>query len=263
MTGSLPAFECSMEFKKASEIFDLYIDWDRRLEREIPYLLSRLKKDGFTRVADVACGKGVHAVTLAAARFEVTAFDADPDLCVRARELARERGAALVVEEASFHELPGRWARSFDAVLCLGNSISLVEQGDALERAVEGLSGLLRPGGMLLLHTINYPMLSLRPEQPWGPVRTLGDNSILLKGFVPHDEGPWDVLFILLERMNGTAWTRQVVRFQVHPHGIEALKSAAEKRGVIIKTRHGGFAGESCDDPKSADLLYEFVLEDG
>lgn len=251
-----------MEFKKASEIFDLYIDWDRRLEREIPFLLSRLKKDGFTRIADVACGRGVHAVTLAAAGFEVTAFDADPDLCARARGLAREREAALVVEEACFHELPGQWARAFDAVLCLGNSLSLVEHGDALDRAIEGLSSLLRPGGMLLVHTINFPMLSKRPEQPWGPVRTLDDNSILLKGFVPHEERPWDVLFILLERMNGTSWARQVVRFQVHPHGIEALKSAAEKAGIILKALHGGFADESHDDPRSADLLYEFIRED-
>ena len=251
-----------MEFKKASEIFDLYIDWKRRLEREIPYLTGRFKKSKCKHISDVACGIGAHAAALAAEGYEVTAFDPDPALLSKARVLADQQNVKVVFEEAFFHSLPGSNECAFDAAICLGNSLSLVEPGEALKKAFDGLSRLLKSAGLLVVHTVNYPMLALRNEPPWGPVRILEDDSLVLKGFIPHEQGSWDVVLIHLLPKSDGLWERKPVILKVHPHNSQAMEDAAAKAGLFLQSTWGGFAGESPDDPRSADLVYEFIRRD-
>ncbi|MHC4941899.1 MAG: class I SAM-dependent methyltransferase [Planctomycetota bacterium] len=250
-----------MGFDKASKIFDLYIDWERRLSREMPYLLERLEERSAGQVADVACGNGFHAAALAEAGRSVTAIDPDQALLDQALERAKERSVEIQVRQASFSELPGDLEKTFSAAFCLGNSISLVEPGPPLVQALSGLAGLLEKDGLLILHTINYPMIANRPGEPWGPVRTLDDGSLVLKGFVPRQGGPWDVLLLLLEPEESTKWQRRTVRFQVHPHLRETLGAAAESAGLALRKVEGGFSGESPEDPDSSDLIYEFLRQ--
>ena len=43
---------CDSDFARASDLFDLYVDWERRLAREIPFLQQVLCASGATRVAE-------------------------------------------------------------------------------------------------------------------------------------------------------------------------------------------------------------------
>jgi SAM-dependent methyltransferase len=73
-------------------------------------------------------------------------------------ELARAKAAGR--SNASFHvaklgELASRFS-SLDAVLCLGNSLPhMLSEADLLE-ALADLAACLRPGGLLILHNLNY-----------------------------------------------------------------------------------------------------------
>jgi len=242
------------------------VDWDRRLSREIPFLLGTLVlgKEG-ARIADVASGTGMHAIALAGEGFDVKGFDPDPVLlgeaARRAAESAGRGGRPLSVEwaAASFATLPEAASpKSFEAVFCLGNSIALIP-GSELSSALANMALLLGMGGRLVAHTINFPNLARRGDEPWGPVRRLEDGTLLLKGFVPRGLDPWDVIFISLEPQEGAAPpVRTVSRFQVHPHTSEEVVAAAESAGLVLRERHGGFAGEEPDDFRSADLVYLF-----
>jgi len=249
-----------MDFSRAADLFDLYVDWDRRLSREIPFLVEKLSAAGACRVADVACGTGRHAAALAREGFKMTGFDPDPLLLDRARKGSWSAGEELEWVEASFSTLPRRRPepdRLFDGVLCLGNSLSLIPP-DNVPEAFENMAGLVGPGGVLVVHTLNYPALAARKEEPWGPVRKAPEDVPLLKGFVPHDGGrPWDAIFIRLGRKSGS-WKRKVYRFLLHPHGRDALEAAARDSGLVFDELFGGFAGENPGDPRSADLLYLF-----
>jgi SAM-dependent methyltransferase len=249
-----------VEFDSASEIFDLYIDWKRRLAREMPFLIERLNRAQCTRVADVACGKGVHALALAEAGFEVTAIDPNRDLLGEAAALAASKDRSIRFEAAAFHALPGALEGAFEAAVCLGNSLSLVEP-ESLQGAMAGLAGLLKPEGVLILHTLNYAMLSERGKDPWGPVRVLDNGSLIIKGFLPRIPAPWDAVLIHLERDENQGWRMKPVRFQLHPHTVSEIEEAGAHAGLALQALTGGFGDESPEDSKSADLVYEFVYE--
>ena len=85
------------------------------------------------RVLDCACGTGTLAVGMALRGFDVTASDASPAMVERTRALAAERGVPLVVATRAWADLGGE---SFDAVLCVGNSLThAAGQGRAADGA--------------------------------------------------------------------------------------------------------------------------------
>ncbi len=61
-------------------------------------------------------------------------------------------------------DLPGLFAEFFEAAICTGNS--LIHAGDevGMTRALTGIGGVLRPGGLLLLDTRNWE--KMRRERP-------------------------------------------------------------------------------------------------
>ena len=73
------------------------------------------------RVLDCACGTGTLAVGLALRGFDVTASDASEAMVARARALAAAHGARVEAGARRWEELEGG---PFDAVFCVGNSIS-------------------------------------------------------------------------------------------------------------------------------------------
>ena len=249
-----------MEFSRASDVFDLYIDWQRRLAREIPFLQKILSDGGARSVADVACGSGQHAIALAKLGFRVTGIDPDRSLLDRARAAARAEEVEVEWIEASFSDLERHVARGgqrYDAIVCVGNSLALVD-GDELPRALSNLAGLLSPGGVLVLHTINFPRLAARDEDPWGPVRCLADGSLLLKGFVPRGAEPWDVIFVSLSHDERKGWTRKTHRFRLFPHATGAIEKGGLRAGLEMAGLFGGFCGERPDAEGAADLVYVF-----
>src|SRR5690348_7182006 len=112
------------------------------------------------RVLDCAAGTGELAVGLAQLGFAVTATDASTAMIDRTRALAREHGAALQAEVCAWAELGRRrWADAFDAVLCVGNSLTHAEGRSGRRAALAGMARVLRPGGVLLVTSRNWECL--------------------------------------------------------------------------------------------------------
>jgi SAM-dependent methyltransferase len=97
------------------------------------------------RVLDCACGTGTLAVGLALRGFEVSASDASAEMVARTRALAAEHGVRLDVATRVWEELDGG---PFDAVFCVGNSITHAQDRRA---ALARMQGVLRDGGLLAL----------------------------------------------------------------------------------------------------------------
>ena len=168
-----------MDFRNAAEVFDRYVDWERRLAREVPFLARTLERAGARRVADVACGTGMHAIALAREGFRVTGFDPDARLLKEAAERGGQPGPgrawprSLKWVRASFAGLSDAAAPGvFQGVLCLGNSLALLPV-EELPGALRNMARLLAPGGVLVAHTVHFDALARRGGEPWGPVRRL------------------------------------------------------------------------------------------
>jgi SAM-dependent methyltransferase len=95
------------------------------------------------RVLDCACGTGTLAVGLALRGFDVTASDASEAMVARTRALAAAHGARVAARARVWEELDGG---PFDAVFCVGNSLTHARDRPA---ALAAMRGVLRDRAVL------------------------------------------------------------------------------------------------------------------
>ena len=95
---------------------------------------------------DCACGAGQLAVGLALRGFDVSASDASAEMVARTRALAAERGVAVPAVVRRWEELRGG---PYDAVFCVGNSITHAPGSAGRRAALAAMRGVLRDGGLL------------------------------------------------------------------------------------------------------------------
>jgi len=100
------------------------------------------------KVLDCACGTGTLAVGLALAGFAVDASDASPKMVTRTRALAVLRGVDVWAEARRWEELRGG---PYDAVLCVGNSITHAAGTAGRRAALSGMHRVLRADGLLAI----------------------------------------------------------------------------------------------------------------
>ena len=105
------------------------------------------------RVLDCACGTGTLAVGLALLGFEVAASDASAAMVARTQALAAERGVDVRVATRAWAELRGE---AFDAVLCVGNSLTHAGGKAGRRTALDGMRRVLRDGGLLAVTSRNW-----------------------------------------------------------------------------------------------------------
>jgi SAM-dependent methyltransferase len=111
------------------------------------------------RVLDCAAGTGPLAVGLAQLGFDVTATDASRGMVERTRALAARHGVDLAVRECRWEDLGKQGFASFEAVLCVGNSLAHAPGRDARRTALNAMAAALTPGGLLVLTSRNFELM--------------------------------------------------------------------------------------------------------
>lgn len=110
-----------------------------------------------TRVLDCAAGTGQFAVGLALRGFDVVASDASPAMIERTRTLADRYGVDLVATTCAWEGLPAQdWSGSFDAVFCIGNSLTHAAGRAHRLAALTAMAGVLTDGGLLVVTSRNW-----------------------------------------------------------------------------------------------------------
>jgi 2-polyprenyl-3-methyl-5-hydroxy-6-metoxy-1,4-benzoquinol methylase len=145
-----------------------------------------------TRVLDLACGAGRHALAAAALGAEVTAVDLDAARLEAGRQAARERNLSVSWMEWDLTK-PLPPLGTFDVVLIF-NYLDRPRTRDLL--------GFLRPGGTLVMETF----LEDQRAFEWGPT---SDTHLLQRGELPTLVAPLQVLFgrEVIEPVGGVEWT--------------------------------------------------------
>ncbi len=125
-------------------------------ETRLSFVDSFLKGEGLS-VMDIGCATGELALALSGKGHDVVGFDLDGDMVERAREKAKERGleTEFLVKDMSAVET-GFMPSSFDAVLCLGNTLVHLENPAKMEAFFRGVLTVLKEGGFFALQVVNY-----------------------------------------------------------------------------------------------------------
>jgi SAM-dependent methyltransferase len=125
---------------------------DERADAEVAEILSLVALDEGARILDAGCGDGRIAVRLAAEGFRVTGIDHDAAQLTRCRARADEHGVVLDLREGTIADAAPR--DTFDAAVLWFNTYGFLDDAGN-EATLEALAGSVRPGGMVVIDTLN------------------------------------------------------------------------------------------------------------
>jgi SAM-dependent methyltransferase len=118
-------------------------DFGAEVERLTELIRSRFPAAG--SVLDVACGTGAHLELLAGSFGHVEGIELAPAM----REVACRRLPDRPVHAADMRDF--NLGRTFDAVICLGNSVACLDSPAELAQAIARMTAHLVPGGVLVI----------------------------------------------------------------------------------------------------------------
>jgi glycine/sarcosine N-methyltransferase len=242
-------------YDRLARVFDVMTDWQKRLTLEMPFLQRTLDRHRARTILDTACGTGWHAITLAQKGYTAAGCDASPQMIEQARANSAKAQANVRFEVAGFNQL-NHFTETFDAVLCLGNSLPHLLSQEALVEALRQMRGRLHPGGVLILHNLNYDMRMVKKPRFFS---ANGNDEALVWRFA--DYGPEFITFhtALFERKTegeeSVSWSVQVNSTLHRPLLQRDVDEALVQAGFGSLRHFGGLDGSPFEKKKSGDLV--------
>jgi len=239
----------SQAFRDIAVYYDMLAGGRKRIDREGPLLMDCFGRAPGRRVADLACGTGLHALFMAEAGGIVTALDASPGMIAHAR--AYRTHPSITYGVADMRCLP---VDTWDLALCLGNSLSLLPSEDDLASFFRGVAAALAPGGLFLAQLLNYNAPSAQePRHRVERHRVAGEETVAVKSLIPDGNRTLLSIVFHITDENGT---RSLADTAVLRHWTSGdLRRAAESAGLCIAAEYGGLDRTPFDSSTSADLI--------
>jgi SAM-dependent methyltransferase len=170
---------------------------------EVDFLERVLQLKPGSRLLDVPCGGGRHAVELAARGHRVTAVDLSGDFLTAARNLAAQQAVSVDFQQREMRDLPG--PGEFDAAYCFGNSFGYLDD-DGNAEFLAAVAQAIKPGGRFALD-IGYIAECVFPnftERRWMQV---GDILFLSHGQYDPATGRLNTEYTFMKDGRGTPQT--------------------------------------------------------
>ena len=239
-------------FRDLTDVYEALVDWPKRLAHETPFYRDWFGRAGVRRVLDAACGTGRHAALFHDWGLAVEGADVSPAMIERARKTFGEP-AGLRFTVRGF-DAPVEASEPFDAAICVGNSLSLAPDFATIERTVAQMLGAVRPGGLLVTHTLN---LWRMPDGPcvWQKCRHafLPQGEVLIVKGVHRCGQRGYVDLVVAGSPDGNQRHAESTPFL----GLEAaeLEALARRCGAAEVACFGGYRGEPYVRETSVDLI--------
>lgn len=244
-------------YNRLAKAFDAMTDWPKRLAYEMPFIQKALDEHGARSILDVACGTGWHAITLAQKGYRVLGCDASPEMIKQAKANAVRARVKVTFEVADFKELD-KFSEKFDALLCLGNSLPHLLSKKALLQAFQQMRFRLKPGGVLLLHNLNY---DLRVKKKPRFFSANGNEDALVWRFADYGSKFINFHTALFVKSRDSkdaqkvSWAVEVNSTKQRPLLRRELQTLLEKAGFRNMKFFGGLDGSPFIRDKSGDLV--------
>ncbi len=230
-------------FDELTDLYDAMVDWPKRLSAEASFYRPIFERAGVRSVADVSCGTGRHAAMFHSWGLEVAGSDISPAMIARAEQTIG-RPAGLTWRVQGFDQPVG----PTDAVVCLGNSLSLAPSIESVEVALRQMIASVRAGGVVAVGVLNLWKL---PDGPcvWQKSFRSGE-SMVLKGV--HRAGDVGWVELVVQPIVGGALRNHSVRFW--GLSAERLTTVANDAHADVQL-FGGVDGRAFDPATSTDLI--------
>jgi glycine/sarcosine N-methyltransferase len=245
-------------YNELSEDYDRFVNWQNRLAIELPFIIKHLQQLHTHAILDTATGTGMHAIALAQRGFKAAGADISPGMVERARRNAASAGVEMRFEVAPFGTLAETFgSHSFQAVLCLGNSLPHILSQPDLDAALRDFAACLEPGGMLLVQNRNFDAVMSQHQRWMEPQsHSEGDTEWIFQRF--YDFDPDQLLtfnMVTLKRVEHGVWSQKVTSSRIRPLLQDEIVSSMSLVGFSDIQSYGNMSGDPFDPPTSSDLV--------
>lgn len=134
--------------RNLAEMWGDFVGWEGRRRGENGFLVRMLHAYGVVSVLDVALGDGVDTIYLLGQGFNVSCNEVDDAFRAKAVDNAKGRGFDITPTALDWRDLDRQYQKeSFDAVLCYGNSLTVLQGRENQLKVLCQFHQLLKPGG--------------------------------------------------------------------------------------------------------------------
>ncbi|HII15714.1 MAG TPA: class I SAM-dependent methyltransferase [Nanoarchaeota archaeon] len=148
------------------EMWADFINWEKRRKGENGFLLNTLNKSHCRNVFDACLGDGADSIYLLKNGFDVTSNDLDNLFIKKARENAIKYNVTLNITEHDWRYLDRHFeGKNFDAVLCLGNSLTYLFEKKGRLKTLRNFLYILKDKGILVIDERNYQSILDKREE--------------------------------------------------------------------------------------------------
>ena len=263
-----------------SEWYDASINWDGRLQREIPILTDVLGPPRKGGLVDAGCGSGRHVCALAELGYRVVGIDLSEEMLEVARRRAQEASADVTFVLSDYATMHERIGGGFDGLFCLANSLPAAGTAEGVSKALDQFARCLRTGGRFCLEVLNFT--PMRADLPWNPdpppdgaqeskgsapnARGISGAQGNSKGGVQHVAGddpsepgfqldPQKVCVSKITIGDGSDAKQRSTQRRLYPVTIDEMHTWCEASGLRIDEKWGSPMREPFDVARSIDLF--------
>jgi SAM-dependent methyltransferase len=179
---------------------------------------------------DLGAGIGLHAVALAQRGFAVSAIEACQTLLEELR--VRARGLSIVALPGDLVQFRAQAPGPFDVILCMGDTLTHLDELAAVTDLLDAVSESLKPGGVFAATFRDYVGRELKGDERFILVRR--DEERVLSCFLEY--GPDHVMVhdLLTERAD-QQWTQTVSSYAKLRLSPDWLAAQLERRGLSVR----------------------------
>ena len=242
-------------FDSVASYYEIMYDTAARLEKEGPFLCKQLERVDSPRVADIACGLGIHALFCAEHGAKVGAFDLSPDMIAHAQKMRPHKN--ITYATGDMRSVQGR---PYDVVLCLGNSLTLLDSLDDVKQAFDSVSKNLSPKGVFIIQILNFA--ALRDARHRVEHKTRNEIDITaVKNIVPL--GDKVLLTLTFSACENGHYTSTAESCHLLPLRLEGIEAIVVDTNLQIESIHGNLQEASFNPESSLDLVLVIRKQEG
>ena len=241
-------------YDEFSEKYDVMVSWEDRLAREEPFFRELIDSTSAKRVLDVGCATGGHVFHFAKMGLEAIGVDPSAEMVRIARSGAA--GEPLVgFIQAGFGELAEKVSGRFELLTCLGNTLPHALTPHDLDRALQDMKSMLKPGGVVVIQQLNYDRILAERQRFLGVSAGVRDDvEHIFFRFYDFDD-PQLTFNIATFRKEAGRWHFRVDSTHLRPIRLLEMEDAIGRAGLELIATYGSFDKDPFDPKTSGDLI--------
>lgn len=244
------------ELLKSGQHYNLLIDWKKRINNDIPFLLDLLQgaKPEIKTVLEVGCGTGRHAEVLHEKEgYKLTGVDISESMIEEASK--RVPGAEMLTSDFMDTDLLKN--RKFDAIFSIGNSTGLIAQSYDFKLIIKRFSDFLKKsGGVLIFHLLNTE----KERNGWSKPRLISvedGDFLFLRGFSTDEKFVHPEILTLFKPKGESEWQMDTPgKANIPRINHKKMLAILKENGFKNIRVYGNFKKEAFDSENSVDMIF-------